>query len=43
MFDGGADCIQECYKGFELGEGIQENEENIINEAFPKIDEMEKS
>ena len=41
MFDGGADCIHECRQGFELGVGAQENEENVINEAFPKIDEME--
>ena len=43
MFDSGADCIHECHQGFELGVGAQENEENVINEAVLKVDEIEKS
>ena len=33
-----ADCIHKCHQGFELGVEAQENEENVINETFPKVD-----
>ena len=36
VFDGGADCIHECHQGLTLGVGAQENEEDLINKAFPK-------
>ena len=35
-----ADCIHECHQGFELR---VENEENVINETFPKVDQVEES
>ena len=38
VFDGGADCIHECHQGPKLAAGAQENEEDVINEAFPKVD-----
>ena len=38
MFNGGTGCIHECHQGFELGVGAQENEENVNNETFPKLD-----
>ena len=37
VFDGGADCIHECHQGLKLGVGAQENEEDLINKAFPKL------
>ena len=37
VFDGGADCIHECHQGLKLGVGAQENEEDVINKAFPKV------
>ena len=43
VFNSGADCIDECHQGVELGVGAQENEENIINETLPKVDQMEES
>ena len=38
VFDGGADCIHECHQGLKLVVGAQENEEDVINKAFPKVD-----
>ena len=38
VFDGGADCIHECHKGLKLEVEAQENEEDLINKAFPKVD-----
>ena len=38
VFDGGADCIHECHQGLKLGVGAQENEEDVINKAFLKVD-----
>ena len=38
VFNSGADCIHECHQGVELEVGAQENEENVINEMFPKVD-----
>ena len=43
VFDGGANCIHECHQGFVLGKGAQENKENVINETFPKEDQVEAS
>ena len=43
VFDGGADCIHECHQGVKLGVGAQENEEDVINKAFPKVDQVEES
>ena len=34
-----ADCIHECHQGFELR---VENEEIVINETFPKVDQVEE-
>ena len=31
------------YQKFELGVGAQKNEENVIKETFPKLDQVEKS
>ena len=33
-----ADCIHECHQELKLGVGAQENEEDVINKAFPKVD-----
>ena len=38
VFNSGADCIHKCHQGVELGVEAQENEKNVINEAFPKLD-----
>ena len=38
VFDGGADCIHECHQGVKLGVRAQENEEDVINKTFPKVD-----
>ena len=38
VFDGGADCIHECHQGLKQGVGAQENEEDVINKAFLKVD-----
>ena len=38
VFDGGTDCIHECHNRVKLGVGAQENEEDVINKAFPKVD-----
>ena len=43
VFDGGADCIHECRQGVKLGVGAQDNEEDVINKAFPKVDQVEES
>ena len=37
-----ADCIHECHQGVQLGVGAQENEENVINETFSKVDQVDK-
>ena len=42
VFKSGADCIHECYQGFKLGMGAQKIEENVINETFPKVDQVEE-
>ena len=33
-----ADCIHECHQGVKLAVGAPENEEDVINKAFPKVD-----
>ena len=38
VFDGGANCIRECHQRLKLGVAAQENEEDVINKAFPKVD-----
>ena len=38
VFDGGADCIHECHQGLTLEVGAQENKEDLINKAFPRVD-----
>ena len=43
VFDGGADCIHECHQGIKLGVGAQENEENVINKTFPKLNQVGQS
>ena len=43
VFVDGADYIHECHQGVELGVGAQENEENVINKTFPKVDQVEES
>ena len=43
VFNSGTDCIHECHQGVELGMGTQENEENVINETFPKVDQVKES
>ena len=43
VFDGGADCIQECNQGVKLGVRAQENEQDVINKTFPKVDQVEES
>ena len=41
-FNSGADYIYESHQGFELEVEAQENEENDINETFPKVDRWRK-
>ena len=36
VFNGGANCIHKCHQGIKLG--AQENEEDVINKMFPKVD-----
>ena len=43
VFNSGAGCIHEYNQGFELGVGAQENEENVINETFQNVDQVEES
>ena len=43
VFNSGADCVHECHQGVELRVGALENEENVINETFPKLDQVEES
>ena len=43
VFDGGADCIHECYQGVKLGVEAHENEEDLINKTFPKVDQVKES
>ena len=43
VFNSGADYIHECHQGVELGVGAQKNEENVINETFPKVNQIEES
>ena len=38
VFADEADCVHECHQGIKLGVKAQENEENVINETFPKVD-----
>ena len=38
VYDGGANCIHECHQGAKVGVGAQENEEDVINKAFAKLD-----
>ena len=39
--NGGADLIHEYHEGIKLG--VQENEEDVINKMFPKVDQVEES
>ena len=43
VINSGTDCIHECHQGVELGMGTQENEENVVNETFPKVDQVKES
>ena len=43
VLDGEADCIQECDQGVKLGVGAKENEEDVIDKTFPKVNQMEES
>ena len=43
VFDGEADCIHECHQGVKLGVGTEENEEDVINKTFLKVDQVEES